>query len=293
MIMIVDFGIIHLFLDAVFLQGMDFFGLGGERGELGSDDPIIKGTIATMFAVTGFGVLLNMFNSGVRKKLVDQVKLKRIMRETRAWQKQRMAAFRSKDLEKQASLNKKSSYMNKMNMEMMQMNMRPMLITFVPLLLIFYFVLPELFSYTVALSPIPLNVIPGDLFQLTCTLEQVVDTEHVCTQENGIYLWAWYFLSSIAFSGMILKNHRCKSAYVFVVFRGRNFRPSLVSHQSSPDVLKPHSDAISFSTSPPLTYWRLNFSPSAFATVVFPTAGGPETTMDFVNLDPSLFLLAS
>ena len=184
---------------------MDFFGLGGERGELGSDDPIIKGTIATMFAVTGFGVLLNMFNSGVRKKLVDQVKLKRIMRETRAWQKQRMAAFRSKDLEKQASLNKKSSYMNKMNMEMMQMNMRPMLITFVPLLLIFYFVLPELFSYTVALSPIPLNVIPGDLFHLTCTLEQVVDTEHVCTQENGIYLWAWYFLSSIAFSGMIMK----------------------------------------------------------------------------------------
>ena len=205
MIMIVDFGIIHLFLDAVFLQGMDFFGLGGERGELGSDDPIIKGTIATMFAVTGFGVLLNMFNSGVRKKLVDQVKLKRIMKETRAWQKQRMAAFRSKDLEKQASLNKKSSYMNKMNMEMMQMNMRPMLITFVPLLLIFYFVLPELFSYTVALSPISLNVIPGDFFQLTCTLEQVVDTEHVCTQENGIYLWAWYFLSSIAFSGMIMK----------------------------------------------------------------------------------------
>ena len=65
-----------------------------------------------------------MFNSGVRKKLVDQVKLKRIMRETRAWQKQRMAAFRSKDLEKQASLNKKSSYMNKMNMEMMQMNIK-------------------------------------------------------------------------------------------------------------------------------------------------------------------------
>ena len=202
--MIVDFSTIHLFLDAVFLQSMDFFGL-GDRGALGSDDPIIKGTVATLFTVTGFGILLNMFNSGVRKKLVDQVKLKRIMKETRAWQKARMAAFRSKDLEKQASLNKKSSYMNKMNMEMMQMNMRPMLITFVPLLLIFYFVLPELFSYTVALSPISLNVIPGDFFQLTCTLEQVADSEHVCIQENGIYLWAWYFLSSIAFSGMIMK----------------------------------------------------------------------------------------
>ena len=90
----IDLGIIHLFLDAVFLQGMDLFGL-GDGGALGSDDPIVKGVIPTLFAVTGFGILLNMFNSGVRKKLVDQVKLKRIMKETRAWQKARMAAFRS------------------------------------------------------------------------------------------------------------------------------------------------------------------------------------------------------
>ncbi len=95
--------------------------------------------------------------------------------------------------------------MNKMSMEMMQMNMRPMMITFVPLILIFYFVLPQLFSYTVALSPIPLNVIPGDFFQLTCTAAQAADPGHVCTEENAIYLWEWYFLSSIAFSGMIMK----------------------------------------------------------------------------------------
>ena len=31
--------------------------------------------------------------------MVDQVKLKRIMKETRAWQKERMAAMRSKDQE--------------------------------------------------------------------------------------------------------------------------------------------------------------------------------------------------
>ncbi len=119
-----------------------------------------------------------------------------------------MAAFRAKDTEKQATLNKKSSYMNKMNMEMMQMNMRPMMFTFVPLILIFYFVLPQLFSYTVALSPIPLNVIPGDFFQLTCTVEQAADAEHVCEEENALYLWAWYFLSSIAFSGIIMKLTR-------------------------------------------------------------------------------------
>ena len=197
-----DFNFILLFIESIPLQ-FDIFG--GDRMVLGSDDPIIKGLVASMFAVTGFGILLNIFNSAVRKKMVDQVKLKRIMKETRAWQKERMSAMRAKDQAKVAELGKKSAYMNKMSMEMMQMNMRPMLITFVPLILIFYLVLPALFTYTVAVSPIPLNVIPGEMFQLTCTAEQAADPDHVCTTENALYLWAWYFLSSIAFSGIIMK----------------------------------------------------------------------------------------
>jgi len=198
--MTVEINFVLYFLDSVFLQG-DLFGI--RDGPLGSADPIIKGMIPAMLAMVGFSILLNLFNSGVRRKLVDQVKLKRIMKETRAWQKERMAAFRSKDQEKIADLNKKSSYMNKMNMEMMQMNMKPMMITFIPLILIFYFVLPVVFSYTVALSPISLNVIPGDFFQLTCTPEKVDGV--VCEQENELYFWAWYFLGSIAFSGIIMK----------------------------------------------------------------------------------------
>jgi len=199
-----DFNFILLFIDVIHLQLPDF--LGGERQALGSDDPLVQGLVLSMFAVSGFGILLNLFNSAVRKKMVDQVKLKRIMKETKGWQKERMAAMRSKDQAKIAELGKKSSYMNKMSMEMMQMNMRPMMITFVPLILIFYLVLPALFSYTVAISPISLNVIPGDMFQLTCTAEQALDTEHVCFgKENALYLWAWYFLSSIAFSGMIMR----------------------------------------------------------------------------------------
>ena len=196
-----EFNIILNFIDALFLQ-MDFFGM--REGPLGSDDPMVKGVVASMFAVAGFGILLNLLNSGIRRKMVDQVKWRRITKEVRAWQKERMAAFRSKDNERIASLNKKSSYMNKMNMEMMQMNIRPMMITIIPLMLIFYFVLPELFSYTVAVSPIPLNVIPGDWFELTCTALKVEETTY-CQDENGIYLWAWYFLSSIAFSGIIMK----------------------------------------------------------------------------------------
>ena len=202
-----DFNFILLFIDSALLQLPDF--LGGEgRMALGAEpeDAWVKGLILTMFAVTGFGILLNVFNSAVRRKMVDQTKLKRIMKETKAWQKERMAAMRSKDTAKSAELGKKSSYMNKMSMEMMQMNMRPMMITFVPLILIFYLVLPVLFTYTVAISPIPLNVIPGDMFQLTCSAEQALDTTHICFgKENHIMLWAWYFLSSIAFSGIIMR----------------------------------------------------------------------------------------
>ena len=204
----IELNFILNFLDLVFLQG-DMFGIRGE-GPLGSPDPLVKGMLASCFAILGFSILLNLFNAGVRKKLVDSVKMKRIMKETRAWQKERMKAFRSKDQSKIGELNKKSKYMNKMSMEMMQMNMRPMLITIIPLLLIFYFLMPTLFSYTVAISPIPLNVIPADFFELTCTAEKMARDAAAglgpyCNTENEIYLWAWYFLTAIAFSGTIMK----------------------------------------------------------------------------------------
>ncbi len=196
-----EFNIILNFIDVLFLQ-MDMFGM--REGPLGSADPMIKGMIPSFFGIVGFAILLNLFNSGIRRKMVDQIKFKRITKEVRAWQKERMTAFRSKDQEKIAKANKKSAYMNKMNMEMMQMNIRPMMITIIPLLLIFYFVLPQLFSYTVGISPVPLNVIPGDWFELTCTAAKVAEAQY-CGQENEIYLWAMYFLASIAFSGIIMK----------------------------------------------------------------------------------------
>ena len=202
-----ELNFILYFLDSIFLQG-DLLGIRGE-GPLGSAEPIVKGMLPSVFGVIGFSIMLNLFNAGVRKKLVDSVKLKRIMKETRSWQKERMKAFRSKDESKIAEINKKSKYMNKMSMEMMQMNMRPMLITIIPLLLIFYFVMPTMFSYTVAISPIPLNVIPADFFELTCTVEKMaIDAANgnvYCNAENEIYLWAWYFLTAIAFSGIIMK----------------------------------------------------------------------------------------
>ena len=83
--------IILQFLESIFLQeDGGFFGFMGDRGALGSDDPMVKGLILSMFTVAAFGILLNLFNSGIRRKLVDQVKLRRIMKETRAFQKERM-----------------------------------------------------------------------------------------------------------------------------------------------------------------------------------------------------------
>ena len=204
----IEFNFILNFLDLVFLQG-DLFGIRGE-GPLGSADPLVKGMLPSVFAVIGFSIMLNLFNAGIRKKLVDSVKMKRIMKETRAYQKARMAAFKAKDQPRIDELGKKSSYMNKMSMEMMQMNMKPMMITIIPLLLIFYFLKPTLFSYTVAVSPIPLNVIPVDFFELTCTAEKMAKDAAAglgpfCNTENEIYLWAWYFLTAIAFSGTIMK----------------------------------------------------------------------------------------
>jgi uncharacterized membrane protein (DUF106 family) len=198
--MVLELNFLLYILDVIFLQ-TDAFGF--KRGSLGSANPIISGVIPSVLGVIGFSLLVNLFNAGIRKKLIDRVKLERIKKETQTWQKERMSAFRSKDYEKISHLNKKSAYMNKLTMEMMQMNMRPMMITIIPMMLIFYFVLPHLFSYTVALSPISLDVIPGNYFQLTCSPEHVDGI--ICKQQNEIYLWAWYFLTSISFSGIIMK----------------------------------------------------------------------------------------
>ena len=201
--MVIELNFLLYLLDGVFLQADP---LGIKRGPLGSANPIITGVIPTVFGVIGFSLLINLLNAGIRKKFIDRAKLDRIKKETQSWQKERMTAFRSKDQQKISNLNKKSAYMNKLSMEMMKMNMRPMIITIIPMMLIFYFVLPHLFSYTVALSPISLDVIPGNFFQLTCSLEHIDGL--ICKHENEICLWAWYFLTSISFSGIIMKITR-------------------------------------------------------------------------------------
>lgn len=189
------------FLNAIALQ-IPGFG----QSQLGSLNPWVKGLVPSALGIIGIAIMLNLLSAGIRKKMVDQDKLRRLMRETRDWQKERMAAFRAKDQDKIDQMNKKSAYMNKLNMEIMQLNMRPMALTFVPFLLIFYFLLPHMFAYTVAESPIPLNVFPGNFFHLTCSAVDVKNSAKThCDHENDMYFWGWYFLSSISVSGIIMR----------------------------------------------------------------------------------------
>ena len=203
-----DLNFLSIFLNYFYLQtnGVSLLGIFGiEVNQFGIHEHIIKGIFPTLFLVSGFGVLISFFNSIIRKKVVDQRKMRFLMKETREWRNQKNNAIKSKDNEKILELNKKSSYINKISLEMMQMNMKPMIFTIIPAIFVLYFILPQLFSDIVALSPISLNIFPGNLFHLTCTSEQVIDPDNICTQENSVYRWSWYFLSSIAFSEIITK----------------------------------------------------------------------------------------
>jgi len=203
-----DINFLSIFFNYYYLQtnGSGLLGIFGINiNQFVNEEPVIKGIIPTLFLVSGFGISINFFNSIIRKKVVDQRKMKFLMEETKEWKNQKIKAVKSKDHEKILELNKKSSYINKISLEMMQMNMKPMIFTIIPVMLVFYLILPQLFSNIVALSPISLNIFPGNFFHLTCTAEQAIDPNNICTQENSVYRWAWYFLSSIAFSGIIMK----------------------------------------------------------------------------------------
>ncbi|MEX0911395.1 MAG: hypothetical protein WDZ43_04625, partial [Nitrosopumilaceae archaeon] len=69
--------LIFEFLNSILLQIP-----GISQGPLGSADPIIKGMIPSAIGIVGIAIALNLFNSAIRKKMVDQDKLRRLMKET-------------------------------------------------------------------------------------------------------------------------------------------------------------------------------------------------------------------
>ena len=206
--MIENADFLSIFLNHSYLQtnGSGLLGVFGfDLNKFGNVEPFIKEIIPTLFLVSTFGILINFFNSVIRKKVVDKRKMQLLIEETKEWKTQKINAVKSNDYDKILELNKKSSYIHKISLDIMLMNMKPMIFTIIPLILVYYFILPQLFGNIVALSPISLNILPGNFFHLTCTAEQSIDPNNICIQENSVYRWAWYFLSSIAFSGIIAR----------------------------------------------------------------------------------------
>jgi hypothetical protein len=67
-----DLNFIVYFLDTIFLQ-IEPFGI--RKGPLGSANPIITGVIPSPLGVIGISILINFFNAGIRRKLIDQTKI--------------------------------------------------------------------------------------------------------------------------------------------------------------------------------------------------------------------------
>jgi uncharacterized membrane protein (DUF106 family) len=71
--------IIFSFLNSIFLQIP-----GLNSGPLGSENPLVKGMIGSAFGIVGVAIALNLFNAIIKRKMVDQNKLKRLKK--RGWQ---------------------------------------------------------------------------------------------------------------------------------------------------------------------------------------------------------------
>lgn len=248
----------------------------------GAVHPYVANMISASILVAIIAIALQFMYAGLRRKMTDLGKMRRIMKETTEWRKAYMDAIKKREQDKIEKLKKKQEYVNKMQMEMMQMNFKPMMAFMIPMLIIWWAVLPAVFGNTVAVSPMSLNIL-GDWIPITCTTgmieqdveeitseletkvndlratgigtrgdqvialandakeltangnylgardkileaynvlnsglssdEKVPDRIPRCAAENEIFLWAWYAITSIAFSSIIMKVTKTGTDY--------------------------------------------------------------------------------
>ncbi|MEM2759201.1 MAG: EMC3/TMCO1 family protein [Nitrososphaerales archaeon] len=148
----------------------------------GSVHPYVSNMISAALLITVIAIALQFLYAGLRMKMTDLGKMRRIMKETTEWRKEYMDAIRKQDKDRIEKLKKKQQYVNKMQMEMMQMNFKPMIAFMIPMLIIWWAILPAVFGNTVAVSPISLNIL-GDLIPITCTKQMIEDDVNSITAE--------------------------------------------------------------------------------------------------------------
>jgi uncharacterized membrane protein (DUF106 family) len=116
--------------------------------------------------------------------------MKRVQKEVREFNTELRKAITSKDKAKEAKLQKKKKKMNEMQMKMMSQNMKTSMYFMLPFFGIWYLLI-GFFGYEtiMAYTPAALPLFSGGGIVFSSELN---------------FFW-WYFLSSITFSGIVMK----------------------------------------------------------------------------------------
>jgi uncharacterized membrane protein (DUF106 family) len=148
----------------------------------GAVHPYVSDMMSSALLITAIAIALQFLYAGLRRKMTDLGKMRRIMKETTEWRKEYMDAMRKQEKDRIEKLKKKQQYVNKMQMEMMQMNFKPMIAFMIPMLIIWWAALPAVFGNTVAISPMSLNLL-GDWIPITCTTQMIEEDVKEITGE--------------------------------------------------------------------------------------------------------------
>ncbi|MEE9585765.1 MAG: EMC3/TMCO1 family protein [Nitrososphaerales archaeon] len=145
--------------------------------------------LATLL-IAGLALLVNIVSSVVRKRFTDIEHMKRVQKEVREFNTELRKAITSKDKAKEAKLKKKKKKMNEMQMKMMSQNMKTSMYFMLPFFGIWYLLI-GFFGYEtiMAYAPAALPLFSGGGIVFSSELN---------------FFW-WYFLSSITFSGIVMK----------------------------------------------------------------------------------------
>jgi uncharacterized membrane protein (DUF106 family) len=141
--------------------------------------------------ITGLAVLVNVVSSLFRKRFTDIEQTKRIQKEVREFNTELRQAILSKDKAKEEKLKKKQSKMNEMQMKMMSQNMKTSMLFMLPFFGVWWIVV-AFFGYETTVAYAPL------------TLPLLSTGASIIFSSELNFFW-WYFLSSVAFSSIIMK----------------------------------------------------------------------------------------
>jgi len=158
-------------------------------------EPLMIGELAKPPAATLLisiiALTVNIVSSLIRKRFTDIERMRRIQREVSEFNKELRMAMMSRDKAKEEKLRKKQKKMSEMQMKMMSENFRTSMYFMLPFLLVWW-LLTAIFGYEtiMAYSPIPIPLLTQSF---TLTLSSKLN-----------FFW-WYFVSSIAFNGVVTK----------------------------------------------------------------------------------------